>query len=341
MQSLQRIAAMLSWLAAMSAGTASAQACGEQGRPWVAVVFTGAAWTDALRAAVLLDLRAGLRLESIETCEGVEQGSETSLARLDLRAADADHISVGIEVHDAVTAKRVSREVDLRALSADARALAIASATDELLRASWTELALKDAPVPARPAPRAVERAVRRSLEPARVGSREHAIGVRGAVELHAAGLTLLGADLYLDLWLSERLGVELGVGLREGVRRAAPHGSVDARALGSALGMLFAMLPREQPFGLYGRVMLAVSSLRMQGIAGERSVIGAEGAAVDVHGRAGFAASFAPWPGFALRVETELGVPLRGVRATDSGRAVASSGGLQLHAGLGTEVRF
>ena len=49
---------------------------------------------------------------------------------------------VVIELDDRVTHKRVARDLPLRNIPANGRALAIAIASDELLRASWAELTL-------------------------------------------------------------------------------------------------------------------------------------------------------------------------------------------------------
>ncbi len=327
-------------LAAGSGARAQAPCTGSE-QAWVAVAFAGEAWDAALRQAVLADLRAGLRLKGIDACEQDASGAKSALAQLTLRAAERDRISVAIEVHDALTEKRLSRELDLRALAPDARALAIAAASDELLRASWTELALQDAPRPARPAPEVVTRAVRSSLSPARVGSLERALGVGAAFEQHGGGASLLGGDLYLEQWLGERLGLELGLGLREGLRRDAPHGTVDTRALGGALALLFALLPREQALGLWGRLGLALSSVRVQGRARQGAATGGSGAGLDLHARAGLSGLLALGARVALRLTLELGLPLRAVRAADAGRAVTATTGVQGHAGLGAEVRF
>ena len=315
-------------------------ACGMAGRPWVSVAFGGQHWTSELSGSVLADLRAGLRLKGIDACVLGTRGSEPPLALLELEAAEQERVSVGIAVHDALTEKRVLRDLDLRQVSADARALAIAAAADELLRASWAELALHDAPEPARAPPPEVEQTLQRSIEPARYGSRDHAFGARAALENHGGGLAQLGADAYIGVWFAERLGIELGAGMREGWPRSAEHGSVSARTLRSSADLLIALLPRGQLLGLSGKLGLSLASVRVRGAA---SAGGSEreGAGIDVHARAGFALGLAPWPLFALRADVGAGLPLRSVEATDAGKVVLSTAGLELHVALGTELRF
>ena len=84
--------------------------CGRAGRPWVSVAFSGEAWAAALQSAVLEDLRAGLRLKGIDACALGTEGSEPPLALLELPPAKAERVAVGIEVHDALTEKRVLRD---------------------------------------------------------------------------------------------------------------------------------------------------------------------------------------------------------------------------------------
>lgn len=319
----------------------SESSCGRAGQPWVSVAFTGSAWTAQLQSAVLLDLRAGLALSGITACVLGTEGSETPLALLELDAAAEDRVAVGIALHDTLTAKRVMRDVDLRPVASDARALALAAAAEELLRASWAELALRDAPEPDRPRPPEVERAVRRTLVPSRLGARDLGLGVRGVFVHHGGGLSLFGGDIYLALWPSERFGLELATGLREGLHEKAEHGAVASRALTAAADALYAIVPRGEPFGVHALLGLELASVRFEGIDVDAGGTGEQGAGLDVHARVGLGASFAPWPVFALRADVSGGVPLRSVAAQDAGKDVASTAGVQLRSALGAEVRF
>ena len=64
---------------------------------------------------------------------------------VELAPDDTAKATVDIEVRDAVTRKRVRRDVDLSRIPDDGRAAAIAIEADELLRASWAEVALDTA----------------------------------------------------------------------------------------------------------------------------------------------------------------------------------------------------
>jgi hypothetical protein len=326
--------------AVTQAQASSAELCGPAGQPWVSVAWKGTLWEPEQRRAVLEDLRAGLRQKGIAACPLGSAGSEPPIALIELEARGEARVSVGIEVHDALTEKRVLRDLDLRELSLDARALATAAAADELLRASWAELALEDAPKAARAAPPEVRQAVRAALVPSRVGRRDVALGARGALEHHGGGTTLLGGDAFVTVWLSERFGLELSVGLRQGVAEDATHGRIESRALGSSLDLAFAVLGRADALSLTALTGVAVASLRVRGDA-EGTAIDAEGSGLSAQARVGAVLAVALAEQLALRAEVGLGAPLRSVEASDDGRVVSSTAGVQLRAALGTEARF
>ena len=321
---------------------ADAPSCGRAGRPWITVAFAGEAWTQAMRAAVLADLRAGLRLRGIDACTLGTSGNEAPLALLELQAASDERVAVSIELHDALTEKRVVRDADLHAVSPDARALAIAAAADELLRASWAELALSDAPPTSRPAPEEVQQAVRTTWTPARVGAtRDHELGARAALEYFGGGVTLLGGDVVLGLWPDARIGGQLALGLRSGLRKTARAGAIDTRALIGALDAQFALLPRTERFGLRATVGVSVASIGMRGVDVAPGTIGKRGDAWDVHARAGLGASIALTKELLLRADAGVGFALQSTAAREDGHVVASTGGAQLLAALGMQARF
>jgi hypothetical protein len=338
LQVLAMTAVLLS--AAPSLAAAQDDPCLFSALPWVAVAFSGSSFTQELERAVLLDLRAGLRLKGIEACVIGRAGKEPPLAVLQLSAASPDRFTVSIEVNDALTEKRVLRDIDMTGVSPDARSLTIAAATDELLRASWVELALADAPEPSREPPAAVTEAVRDTIEPARVGQRDLALGVRFESAYFGAGLGWLGADLLATSWLSDYVGLELAAGARAGLPREGEHGEVKASALLGGLALRVALVERTAPLGVDALVGAAVASVRMRGEAreGGRSFTDS---AIDVHALFGllFRASLAPW--LDLRLELGTGAPIQGVEATDEGVVAASTHGIQLRAALGAELKL
>jgi hypothetical protein len=332
--------------ALITTGAASAHAqssCGRAGHPWVSVAFSGGGLDPKLKRAVLLDLRAGLKLKGIDACPLGHEGSNAPLAVIELSAEDPTRVIVSIEIHDAVTEKRVLRDLDLSTITDDARPLTIAAAADELMRASWAELALADAPTPTSEPPSVVTDTVKAAVasSPLRPKtSTAHALGARGALEHHSAGHTQLGADVYAGLWILERIGFELGVGLRRGLTRKGTHGEVGSSALVGTGELRFALLPRDQDVELDALIGIAVANVRFRGEAG----VGAEsaaGAGIDVHARAGLSAQVLLSRALRLRALASAGAPLRSVEATDASKVVASTGGIELRAAAGLEIAF
>lgn len=333
----------------MSAQAAAEERCGSE-RPWIAVSFDGEPFEGAFVTTLLGDLRAGLRGQGIDVCPA-ELGAGAPVARVTLRTSAAAPLRVGIDVVDAVTDKRVARDVDLARLPEDGRPFALAVATDELLRASWVELALsKREPSPEVAPPeveKAAQQAVQRALPPApprqepppppaRTAS-ESAAGVRLAIEHFAAGQTHFGADAALRLPFTRGVGIELGLGARKALDVQAASGAVSASALG-AEGSLWVGLVTSATFGL--DLFAGVRALRVSfdanagGGATER-----DSANWAVSGRTGLGARVGGTLRAALRAGA--GLPLAAVEITDGDRVISGVSGLELFAASGLEVAF
>src|SRR5690349_17926482 len=119
--------------------------------PCVEVSAHGA--QSELGPLVAAQLRASLESRKIGVCDPSSTTSTEPIAKVVLEPQAEARVVISVEVSDAITNKRVSRDVDLSAVPRDAWPLTLALATDEVLRASWAELALKNAPPPARPVP--------------------------------------------------------------------------------------------------------------------------------------------------------------------------------------------
>src|SRR5688572_17674721 len=90
---------------------AADEICGSQ-RPWVALSVEGSTFSGDFVTTLIGDLRAGLRDQGIDVCPA-EIGAGTPVARVTLRSAEGTPLRVGIDVVDAVTDKRLGRDVDL------------------------------------------------------------------------------------------------------------------------------------------------------------------------------------------------------------------------------------
>lgn len=310
--------------------------CGVSKRPWVELSFEEGGWDAKLQQSIRADLAAGLRSRGLLVCPPDRRGGEAPLASVQLSAASMTRVSVEIEVHDALTNKYVMREVDTRNVPLDARGLTLAAAAEELLRASWAELAIEDATPPVREPPEEVRDAVR----PAGGTGAGHAIGVRMAGELYGGGQTLLGPDVWFDLWFGEYVAAELAIGYRRGLNHASRHGSIESEAAVASADALFAFAHRGATISLLARAGFALASLEYSGRPGD----GGEGkvrSGVNVALRASLVLRLALGASVELRLEAGPGVSLRGLSALDAGDEVTGTQGMQGHAGLGLGAVF
>jgi hypothetical protein len=296
-------------------------ACGDPTRPWILVDFGAVPSRDPVPSEVTRQLRAGLSKRGIDVCtDAPEPGSSPLPARAPPMATlvfgpvDQLGVALTLEVRDAITAKRVEREVDLRTIPPDGRALVLAVEADELLRATWAELAMKDA----KPAvvPPAVRRAVDASIleAPPLRGS----IGLRGTVERFTGGLTLFGGDVRSEYWLASRWGGALALGYRVTPAADVALGRVSADALHGGAGGMFALTPRDRRLGLVAVLSLDAFAVSFS----PRANPGAVATAVsDWAATAGIAV--AGWVAAASRLrfgwEAGVAIPLRSVEATSS----------------------
>jgi len=101
-------------------------------------VLEGRGFAPALFAEVRTDFATELRHRGLDVCDPAAT-ERAPAALVELEARDD---MVVIELDDRITHKRVARDLPLRTIPANGRALAIAIAIDELLRASWAELTL-------------------------------------------------------------------------------------------------------------------------------------------------------------------------------------------------------
>src|SRR5207237_7403060 len=127
---------------AMGGGRPAAAAQCPATEPWVRIELRAAAWTSAARDRVLDDLRRTLAGQGIDACVSNDQPAADPLATLAIDLPPDGPARAEIEVRDAVTQKRVRREVDLAGIPPDGREVAIAIEADELLRATWAGGAL-------------------------------------------------------------------------------------------------------------------------------------------------------------------------------------------------------
>jgi hypothetical protein len=328
------------------AWTAPARAqstCGSPERPWVSLTFAEANWPLGFASRVLGDLRAGLTSRGIDACpDETGPNNEPPLATVRIAALEKKSVVLTVEIRDAVTAKRVSRDIDLAAVPADGRAFAIAIAIDELVWASWAEVALarksrKQTTSAPRPAPPPeVVKGVESELPSSGPASK---LGVRFAMEHYLGGQTLLGADAATILPLGERFALDLDAGGRVGLDADAPHGDVHSSSIGFGASGRFAFVHTSfADVGVALGVRAAVVRFRGTAAPGAQ---GEELSGLTVYGRGGAFTGLRLAGPVSLDAGFGAGAPFRALEATDAGQVVSGVSGAEFYAQLGFTVEL
>lgn len=327
-------------LVATSAGRSlsAAEPCAPKGAPYVVVEVPSA--SVSFGQSVLEQLRAGLRSKHIFVCARDEAPPEPPIARVVLASRSPQRVVVSVEVADALTQKKLARDVDLSTVPEDARPLTLALAAGEALRASWAELALSTAPRPKRRVPREVRVAVHESLAPGPERLPSLSIGAAFAGEWYAAGQHQLGIDARFALFFGPVVFARARAGLRSAADVASEHGTIHSRALAFALGPGVALTPRGHTFGVDALLDCDVTRVKFVGSA----VAGARGrsvAATAVYVRGALAGWFAPDPMVRISLGLSSGVPARSAVVDDGSSSVSGLDGVLLGASLGFGGQF
>ncbi|MAT23768.1 MAG: hypothetical protein CMN31_16685 [Sandaracinus sp.] len=311
-------------------------------RAFLSVRLPGA-WVPGQRGAVVAELRAALRVQGFDLClaDGRWPEDREPVAQLALEVRRAG--VVRIVVRDVVTDKHVWRELPLAEMPPDSRPLAVAIAADELLRASWAELLLADAPPPAEEPPPEVRAVVERAAE--QVVERETAarpwwLSLAFAVERYGGGERHLGGSLRLERWVHPRVGLRLALGARGGLTTDGQRGAIESRVLAGDLTLLGTLWgdPSDGPQAVV-LAGLAVRWVRFRGVGDEGvSARTDAGVAAFVRGGAGLRWAFGP---LRLGLEAGLGAPIAGVAALEDGEAVTAVSELEVHGSLSLGVRL
>jgi len=305
----------------------------------VRVAFSASANQDALKSAMLKDLRAGLAPSKIGVCRDGEPSKTEPVAILSC-SFFPDGLEVTLEVVDRVTEKRVERTIMLGALPADGRSLALAIESEELLRASWAELGLDAKPhTETKPPPAELRAAIRSEAVPARARSTPIAIGARVAVSHYGGAQTQYGGDAVTLIPLPARLFLEVALGLRGALATTSAHGTVTASAVSADLGLHWPWF-RSGELELDAQQSWHFSLIDYQARPAS-SVKASEARGFAGTGRLGLGANFGAR--HALRSFTTLGVgyPWLAFSASDAGHTVTGAAGLEVYASSGLGVEF
>jgi hypothetical protein len=343
------------WIVAGS-GAARAAVCPADDALWLRVALDGDGFTPALRDKVLELMGADLRPKGLSVCEGARDASSTAptaaivptappLAEIALTLSAASGLS--IELRDAVTDKRMSRSLGLAGVPADARALSVALAAEELLRASWIEAALAAPPSPApapvaHPVPNVVQalnaEAVARMAEGVRAttpaSSALAEVALMGAAARTTGGQTDLGGDIRFTF--GGRLAIGARIGLRAAPDVSSTHGTVQGRELLGGFGVSYAFFPRRAESGAELGARVDVVDVQFSGVSAGPTVhatSGSQTAIIPSGAIGGWLHLGGPW---RVVTEASVGAPIRAVTASDAGETATGVSGVAFGFALG-----
>ncbi len=239
---IRSIAVCLITLLPAPALARAAATCKESTRPVIEFKAEVKPPDQVIADALARHLKVELEARGIDLCEG-STAPRRPIGRVLLqveRNAQGPTLAL-IRIGDEVTDKRVERTMDLSSLPADSRPLSVAAAADELLRASWAELQMKDAPPPAIVPPQAVLTAVKTSMRPIPPPPRvELGLVGSGSYFPHRTGI---GAGLWLGQVLTPRWNAVYRLGVERGLATTSVYGSVHADTTNLGAGLEYAPL--------------------------------------------------------------------------------------------------
>jgi hypothetical protein len=293
----------------------------------------------ALMAEVRTDLATELEPRGIAVCD---PGSGERAPEVVVHVRPVDDVLV-IELDDRVTHKRVARDLSLRAIPANGQALAVAIAIDELLRASWAELALQRAS--SGEADAASGERVPRFTDTRTVNARGARSARHRRFDLGAAlgyahtrdDFDAFTLSLRAALWPWQSGWAELRVIAIESLAASSRYGDVVARGVGGSLTLGGCSARERRLFGC-GGLRSELDLLLFRGVRPELADARKQASAVISVSAVGL---------FALELSSELylfaelalGAVTTGARATDGERTLMGVTGLLVGTQLGLGV--
>ncbi len=316
----------------VQAQTESSSSCGPEHRDWVAIQTPVPAPDQAVDWENLVrHLASELAVRGVDLCTVAK--SSRPLSRLQLTAETVTRVRITLAAGDGGEPLG-QRTLELVSVPADARLLAIAVASDELLAANWSEIQQRrraaQAPALKPPAPRAPSAG---RAEP------RFTLGPVFSFDAFGGGQRLLGVDARGVFRFAPRLAVTARVGVREGLPRASDHGSLHATALLGGLGLRLELARsarlRFDSFGRADAVRLSASAYADPGAVDRRD------AAVAITALGGFDLRLLLSRSVHVMLESGLGGVPRPVHVTDTGRRVSGVSDLAFALGGGVSAAF
>ena len=267
----------------------------------------------------------------------------TTSARADARVrVNVEGTRARIVVEDAVTRKTVERTVSLDGVPEDARAVALASAADGLLRASWLEtLVVGPAAQPetASEVPPRTQAIAREALAPAESPAAGPRIGARFALEHATLGATFVGGDAVGSLRLAGPLRLGLSAGARGMLSEVSPNGRVSGHSYVVGVSLGWTVVASRSWLALELGPFVDLAWVNVRGEAASPKVgVQADGVAGIVG--VAVAARVPIARGFHLELAPTLGAVVRAVRARDVGSVTTGLDGAVLGVRLAIDAQ-
>lgn len=280
----------------------------------VALRFEGA-WDPDARRAIRAELATALAARDVQVCAEGGSLAEVRLAR------GEDEVGVTVEVSDALTRKRLERVLALGDIPADSRALALAIAADELLLASWAELALAQRAAEREQAPPAVRETVAAAVAPPPTPRGSPAVVELGAtVAVYGRGTPLAGGLLGFEIPLHRALALGLRLVADAGGARRSDAGAIRPLRFGGGVTLAWLALGRPDEGGHLGAEVAALASLLRLESSPAEGVAGSDADRFSLVVRGGAVGGGVLGP-LRIRLRAGVGAVLTGARGTDPGR--------------------
>lgn len=301
-----------------------------------------------LAGTVTTKLRDGLAAKRIGVAGPDDPTPDGKVvARIRLAALrNPDAIQVEVRIEDEITAKTVLKVVKLGEVRERDRGLVLAIAIEELLRASWMELAMSERKQVLETAPTAVSSQVKNAvMDAAREYSGpptpKHLIGAQMTASYLTGGANLVGGGLLYAYWPYPRVVVRASVEVDRWIPFSTPSGEVSGVALLPAMGVGIALLKRPSRVGLEVHGYGSVGWLKLQPVASSPNVavlpsshpVALVGAAM--HTNVGVVGPV------RLFLDGRVAGVVRGVRVLDHNERTAAFTGLQIGGLVGVAFAF
>lgn len=329
-------------VAVLATSAVTRRAAAEAAAPSVTLRLEGE-WPAELRE----DVRLGFTVEArgrgiavvLDTSEGEAppELEAPTLATITISAPSLADPASTITVRDRLTRKLVERVVPLGGEPLDVWSVLLASAADELLRASWIELSMPDAPAPSVEPPEVVREVVARSIDPPLPSDGAWGLGVEAELAAGEGGLFLGGRVGLLQASL-DPLVLSLSVAALGLVPQVSERGRFEGAWLVGDLEARLALVPRRGDVRLALVALARAGALVISASAAEGLVGGSE-VLPTLLVLGGLRGGVALSRGTQLTLGLAVGAPALAAVASDGVRDVASIAGPTVLVDVGVEL--